>query len=374
MMDAHVADTNKLTTSKIVAVCDIIRENAEAVAKVLDNPKVYTDYKDMVDDVDAVLVALPHDLHYECGLFFARHKKHVLMEKPLCNTEEECRRLIDVCKEEGVTLMCGYPVPHYPAVRKLKELVDSGKFGKVIQMSVWTEQWTNSKNEFGWGKSARLGGGQFFSHGCHYVDLLMRFLGKPIKGYHIGNNIGMYNMLKEGTSAVVLQFEGGTIGYHGASWAARGSRLGWSIQILMENGSMLEYHKSEEPEIRLYDADPAVNGHEINNYTVIWKQKASNPTRWYKYLNLQMDHFAECVIEKKTPITDGESAMKSLQVIWALYDAEKRNYIPDLSPYAYSEEAKACYDEYMKKMNEVESAYDFSGTIETIKGMDKMNH
>ena len=374
MMDAHVADTNKLTTSKIVAVCDIIRENAEAVAKVLDNPKVYTDYKDMVDDVDAVLVALPHDLHYECGLFFARHKKHVLMEKPLCNTEEECRRLIDVCKEEGVTLMCGYPVPHYPAVRKLKELVDSGKFGKVIQMSVWTEQWTNSKNEFGWGKSARLGGGQFFSHGCHYVDLLMRFLGKPIKGYHIGNNIGMYNMLKEGTSAVVLQFEGGTIGYHGASWAARGSRLGWSIQILMENGSMLEYHKSEEPEIRLYDADPAVNGHEINNYTVIWKQKASNPTRWYKYLNLQMDHFAECVIEKKTPITDGESAMKSLQVIWALYDAEKRNYIPDLSPYAYSEDTKACYDEYIKKMNEVEAAYDFSGTIETIKGMDKMNH
>ena len=87
-----------------------------------------------------------------------------------------------------------------------------------------------------------------------------------------------------------------------------------------------------------------------------------------------MDHFAECVREKKTPITDGESAMKSLQVIWALYDAEKRNYIPDLSPYAYSEEAKACYDEYMKKMNEVESAYDFSGTIETIKGMDKMNH
>ena len=223
MMGAHVADTNKLKTSKIVAVCDIISKNAQEVAKVLESPKIFTNYKEMVDEVDAVLIALPHDLHYECGLFFARHKKHILMEKPLCNSEEECKRLIAVCKEEGVTLMCGYPVPHYPAVRKLKELVDSGEYGRVVQMSVWTEQWTNSKNEFGWGKSARLGGGQFFSHGCHYIDLLLRFLGKPIKGYHIGNNIGMYNMLKEGTSSVVLQFEGGTTGYHGASWCARGS-------------------------------------------------------------------------------------------------------------------------------------------------------
>ena len=374
MMGAHVADTNKLKTSRIVAVCDIIRKNAEEVAEVLgDDVKIYTNYKEMVDDIDAVLIALPHDLHYECGMFFARHKKHILMEKPLCNTPEECRRLIDVCKEEEVTLMCGYPVPHYPAVRKLKELIDSGEYGRVVQMSVWTEQWTNSKNEIGWGKSARLGGGQFFSHGCHYVDLLLRFLGKPIKGYHVGNNIGMYSMLNEGTSSVVFQFESGAIAYHGASWCARGSRLGWSIQILTESGAMLEYHKSEEPEIRLYDNDPSVNGHEIDKYKVIWKQKASNPTRWSKYLNLEMDHFAECVREKKTPITDGESAMKSLEVIWELYDAEKRNYIPDLRPFAYTDEDNARYSEYIKKMNEVESSYDFSGKIETL-GSDKMNH
>lgn len=375
MMGAHVADTNKLKTARIVAVCDIIKKNAEAVVEVLgDGVKVYSDYRDMVDDIDAVLVALPHDLHYECGLWFARHKKHVLMEKPLCNDEEECRRLIKACKEEGVTLMCAYPVPHYPAVRRLKELVDSGKYGKVIQMSVWTEQYTKGASEFGWGKSARLGGGQFFSHGCHYIDLLLRFLGKPIKGYHIGNNIGHPFMLKEATSAVVLQFEGGTIGYHGASWCARGSRLGWSIQILTESGAMLEYHKSEEPEIRIYDNDPSINKHEIDKYEVIWKQKATNPTRWYKYLNLQMEHFAECVRENKTPITDGESALKSLQVIWELYDAEKRNYIPDLTPYAYTEDDNARYAEYIKKMNEVEAEYDFSGKIETLSGMDKMNH
>ena len=78
----------------------------------------------MVDKVDAVMVALPHDLHYECGVFFARNKKHIFMEKPLANTEEECVRLIDICEEEGVTLMCGYPMRYIPGLVKLKELSD----------------------------------------------------------------------------------------------------------------------------------------------------------------------------------------------------------------------------------------------------------
>lgn len=125
--------------------------------------------------MDAVLVALPHDLHYECGLFFANHKKHVLMEKPLCNSEEECLRLIDACHENGVTLMCAYPVRYWPGIVKLKELIDSGDYGKVIMMSVWTEQLTRYP-DYHWGHTARLGGGQLFSNGCHYIDLLLWFL------------------------------------------------------------------------------------------------------------------------------------------------------------------------------------------------------
>ena len=78
------------------------------------------------------------------------------------------------CEENGVTLMCAYPVRYWPGVVKLKELVDSGEYGKVIMMSVWTEQLTNKP---GWQNTGRLGGGQFFSHGCHYVDLLLWFLG-----------------------------------------------------------------------------------------------------------------------------------------------------------------------------------------------------
>ena len=111
---------------EVTAVCDVIYDRAADAAKVLGDPFVCTDYRQMLDYVDAVLIALPHDLHYECGLFFAHNKKHIMMEKPLCNTEEECLSLIQACDENKVTLMCAYPVRYWPGIVKLKELVDSG--------------------------------------------------------------------------------------------------------------------------------------------------------------------------------------------------------------------------------------------------------
>ena len=142
MMGAHVRGVQMLNNVAIVCVCDINRENAQRVSQELPNhPKVYTDYKEMVDEVDAVLIALPHDLHYECGMFFALRDKHILMEKPLCNTEEECLSLIETCEERGLTLMCAYPVPFWPGMVKLKELVDSGKYGKIMQIRFCSANW-----------------------------------------------------------------------------------------------------------------------------------------------------------------------------------------------------------------------------------------
>ena len=69
---------------EITAVCDIVEERVNnAVKQFANKPKGYTDYRDMVDDIDAVSIALPHDLHFEAGMFFARNAKHILMENGL---------------------------------------------------------------------------------------------------------------------------------------------------------------------------------------------------------------------------------------------------------------------------------------------------
>ena len=350
MMRQHLRGVDRVEGVEFVAVCDVVRENAEQMATALGGIFATADWTELVDKVDAVLIALPHDLHYECGCFFAQHGKHVLMEKPLCNTEEECRRLIDVCRENGVVLMCAYPVPFYPGVRKLYELVHSGEYGSVLQMSVWTEQLTQYK-PLHWARTARLGGGQFFSHGCHYVDLLLRFLGTPMRGFHLGTNLGTPWMLREGTSAVVMQFENGSLAYHGATWGARGTRLGWDIQVQTEKG-MLEYSTTLDSEkIFLYDQlehhRPGIE--ESSKRQAIWEQPRDGGSG--KFTHFEIDHFADCVRTGRKPVTDGETSLKSLQLIWKLYEAERTGIVPDLREFAIPPADIDNYESYLADLD-----------------------
>ena len=327
MMKNHIEGVQHLDNVEVTAFADVVLSHAESLASNFKNPYITTDYKTMVDYVDAVLVALPHDLHYECGLFFARHKKHILMEKPLCNTEEECLRLIEVCEEERVVLMCAYPVRHWPGVIKLKELVDSGAYGKVIQMSIWTEQLTTEFDETAWERTARLGGGQFFSHGCHYVDLLLWFLGSPVSGSHFGTKIGT-NILREGTSVAIFKFENGALGYHGATWGARGTRLGWDCQVMTEKG-LLDYDRFKGV-IKLYSQSQEHNFGSTDNqsYKIIWKAEDNALSKQTQH---EIKHFVESILTGQKPITDGKTALRSLQVIWKMYDAEEHNVIANLT-------------------------------------------
>ena len=327
MMKNHAQGVNLVENVEITAVCDTEIEKANDVASVLNNPYVTADYKTMVDKVDAILCVLPHHLHYECGMFFARHKKHILMEKPLCNSEEECISLMETCEQEGVVLMCAYPVRYWPGVVKLKEMIDSGEYGKVMQMSIWTEQLTRTE-EGSWKSDARLGGGQFFSHGCHYVDLLLWFCGAPVAGTHFGTNVGTPWMLREGTSVLSMKFENGALGYHGATWGSRGSRMGNDFQIITEKGT-LEF-ELRSGEIRIYDNAcehiPGVAAGETHAYRVLWKREGPMS----KETQHEVAHFADCVRNHKQPLTDGRSSLKSLQIIWKLYDAEKQGIVADL--------------------------------------------
>ena len=310
----------------ITAVCDLNLENAKATAKALDNAFITTDYREMVGHCDAVLCALPHHIHYEVGVFFARHKVHVLMEKTICNSEEECKRLIKVCEEEGVVLMCAYPIPYRPATRKLKEMITSGDYGKVIMMSSWVEQNTPVE-EFCWTASNQAGGGQFWGHGCHYVDVIMEFLGNPVRGTHIGTRAGHHGFRPhETTSIVTMQFENGAIGYHTATWAANGTRFGWVLDIQTEKG--LIHYEREDAEIRFYDKlkqrKPGEDGN--RDFELIWKEDAKTA----KQTQFEIKHFADCVLNGKTPETNGYRSMQGLKVIKKLYDAEHTGTVADL--------------------------------------------
>ena len=297
----------------VVATVDVDESRASAAAKALNAAKAVTDYREILDDVDAVLLSLPHQLHHSIGMDCIAAGKHVLMEKPLANTEEECLDLIEAADKAGLVLMVAYPWPYHPLGVEMQRLIDEKTYGDVFQVSMWTEQYTKYP-EGHWATSvANLGGGQLFSHGCHYIDLLLRYLGNPIEGTHLGTNYGTPWMEREGTSNVSMKFENGALGYHFGTWGAKASRLGYSFHAHCTEG-MLEMHMASGQLILHQGAE----------------EKVLLQTRSDKYLNKEAEHFIDCVKTGKRPLTDGPRSLQSLRVIWKLYEAESNGIVADL--------------------------------------------
>ncbi len=314
MARAHARRLSAVGDRAIVAATvDVEESKAREVAEYFPGAAVATDYRAILDDVDAVLLVLPHHLHHPIAMDCLRAGKHVLLEKPMANSEQECLELIETAKSVDRTLMIAYCMRFDPLVARMKELLDQKAYGDVIQVSIWTEQLTQFPADH-WASSAKtLGGGQLFSHGCHYVDILLWYLGEPVQGMHVGTNLGTPWMEREGTSNVTIQFEGGKLGYHFGTWGARGSRLRYSfhahctegmLEADITKGRLIAHVKGEER--ILLESEPG------------------------KHTEKEMLHFLDCIESGKPPLTDGAGSLQGLRLIWRLYEAEERGTLADL--------------------------------------------
>jgi len=314
MANTHVSRLAPLLNRlAVVAAVDVILERAEAVAKHFPGCKAAADYRMVLDDADCVLLVLPHHLHHPIGMDCLTRGKHVLMEKPLANSEAECLELIEASRKFRCTLMVAYCMRYHPLVIKMKELLDAKTYGECFQVSIWTEQHTQRDPDDWMCRVATLGGGQFFSHGCHYVDILLWYLGRPVRGHHMGTNRGTPWMEKEGTSNVVIEFEGGKLAYHFGTWGARGSKLGYAFHAHCTEGMLELDFASEKLSLR--------KGREE---ILLMESPGLKTTRE------EMGHFLDCIETGARPLTDGPRSLQGLRTIWRMYEAETGDVIADL--------------------------------------------
>ncbi|MCC7493372.1 MAG: Gfo/Idh/MocA family oxidoreductase [Fimbriimonadaceae bacterium] len=298
---------------EVVAAVDVDLAKARAAAEVLPGAQPATDYREVLADVDAALLVLPHHLHHPVALDCLAAGKHVLVEKPLANSEAECRELIAAAQAAQRTLMVAYCMRFHPLVVRMKQLLDAQELGEVFQVSIWTEQHTQVPPDH-WASSARtLGGGQLFSHGCHYIDLLLWYLGRPVRGTHLGTNYGTPWMEREGTSNVSLEFESGALGYHFGTWGAKGTRLKYSFHAHC-TGGLLDARITEGAIYRI------VGGEEQKIYDAEVGKHTEN----------EMAHFLDCLETGAIPLTNGPESVQGLKVIWRLYEAEEQGVVADL--------------------------------------------
>lgn len=318
---------------EVVAVVDIDSTKAEKMSSALGGVSYATDYREILDKVDAVLVVLPHHLHTPVARYCMEQGKDVLLEKPMANTEEECLELMDVAERTGRILMIAYPMRYHPMVIRLKALLDQRTYGDVFSLSIWTEQFTAYPPDH-WGSSAvTLGGGQLFSHGCHYVDLFLWMFGRPESGSHLGTNYGTPWMEKEGTSHLILSFPKGIVGYHFGTWGARGTKLRYAIHAHC-TGGMLEADFGKGSITLHRDAGADIeNVSRSDDHREFLGLDATESIIFQcgsgKHIDGELLHFAHCVETRTRPETDPASSLEGLRVIWKLYEAERAGVVAE---------------------------------------------
>ena len=317
---------------EVVGTCAKHLESAQRTAALLGAEYAVTDYKELFDKVDSFIVALPHDLHYPVGMDIIGAGKHCLMEKPLALNEEECLKITHLANEKGVKLMVGYIMRFHPMVVKLKELIDSKAYGNYYQMSIWTEQYEWLPEGHWLAMAKPSGGGQFYTHGCHYVDLMLWMMGRPVKGSHIGTRLCTEWLELEGTSNAIFEFQDGRLGYHFGTWGAKGTPHSYAIHTFFEEGTVecrlndgiMLLHKTEEfPD---YSGGVGSYSEKSDEPEVIFTCEDNSHLPKY-----ELEYFADCVLNDVHPICDGGGALQGNRVIWRMYEAAERNLVADLS-------------------------------------------
>lgn len=338
MADAHQKGLVSLKNRmQFTGFADVVKERAEKAAETAGGAVAATDYRDILDHVDAIILALPHHLHHSVGLTCLKAGKHLLMEKPLALKEEECEELVAADTSPDPVLMVGYVMRHDPLWTKMGELIREKTYGEVFHVSIWTEQYTDLSRGAWIGKADQVGGGQLFSHGCHYIDLLLHWLGEPVHGTHVGTNLCTPWMEREGTSNVSLKFKSGATGYHFGTWGARGSRLRYSVHAHCADG-MLELNHVDRTITLHRDKSggdlPALESElakgerlEDPKQAVIYRGEPHAK----KAVVEQTESFLDCIENKKKPEISAAASLPGLRLIWKLYEAEEKGIVADLS-------------------------------------------
>jgi phthalate 4,5-cis-dihydrodiol dehydrogenase len=199
----------KLPFIRITAAADM---RADAVAKFREQYRAegYTSVEDLCasPNVDAVYIATPNSLHAEHAIIAARHKKHIIVEKPMAMNLAECDAMNEAADRYGVKLLCGHTHSFDPPIRKIREIVKSGELGKLCMIHSW------NYNEFMYRPRMKhelaMTRGVVLNQGPHHVDIVRLIGGGMVRSVRAMTGVWDPAREWEGSYSCYLEFADGT--------------------------------------------------------------------------------------------------------------------------------------------------------------------
>ena len=307
-----VRNFHEFADTEVRMVCDRDETRLKKVKQKYPDIPVCADFSEMVNnpDIDIIAIATPVSTHYELALAALNMGKHVWIEKPITHHAEQAEHLIEVARENGLTLFVDHTFVYTGAVRKIKELIDEGVIGDVYYYD-----------------SVRINLG-LFQHDISVVwDLAVHDL--SILDYTLHPAItqvsctGMSHVPNEPANIAYMTLYGNDhlICHIHVNWLAPAK-----VRKTLFGGSkkMIVYDDLEPSEkIKIYDKGIAVNGERDKDklHDIIQYRRTGDVLIPYvdvsEALQKGVAHFIQCINEKKEPITNGEAGLRIVKILEA---------------------------------------------------------
>lgn len=256
----------------IAAAADKFPAPREAFARDFEG-EVYEDAAELCKrpNIDFVYIATPHQFHKEHVIMAAELGKHIIVEKPMALTLEDCDAMIELVDRTGVKLIVGHTHSYDPAIRTMCEVIASGELGKLGMINTWNYTnflyWPRQPEEL----DTSLGGGILFNQVPHQVDTVRLLGGGKVKTVCSATGIWDASRPTEGSHFTFLEFEDGaaaSLVYSGYDhfdsdefngWVGEGGQIRSSDQHGRNRRSLAEV-KSQEEETALRTSTYAYKG------------------------------------------------------------------------------------------------------------------
>lgn len=244
------------------------------------------------DEIDIVYVVLPNALHKEFTIRAAKAGKHVICEKPMAVTAEDCREMIKACEDNNVKLSIGYRMHYEPHTQEIMRLAKDKDFGDIRQIT--TGAAFNMNNTDHWKSRKELAGGAMMDMGVYPLQAARYSTGEePISVSAQTFKIRPDKFEADEVTSFQLQFPGGTVANCQTGFHASFNYL----RVFCEKG--------------WYELDP------FSSYNGI-KGRKSNGEFVFREVNQQarqMDEVAWCIMNDKPLRVTGEEGLKDIIVV-----------------------------------------------------------
>ncbi len=312
----------KIDKCKIVAISDLSRNRLEIARKLY--PFVETTQKSQEllqrKDIDAIVIATPVATHFQLAKEALMHNKHVLIEKPMVETTSQAKELVKLAKENQKILMVDHTFIFTGAVRKIKELINSGEIGEIYYVD-----------------SVRVNLGLFqhdvnvlWDLGPHDFSILKYLIPeKPLSVSAFGAVHANYgDKPLENICYVTIKYQNNLIVHFHLNWL---SPVKIRRTLIAGSKKMVIYdHLDPDNQVKVFDRGIDVVTPEDRYQTLIQYRTGdmyAPKLDQTEALELVCKHFIQCIFTGQKPITNGEMGFKVVQLLEAAQKSLERGEV-----------------------------------------------